>query len=521
MMSKVTSFFRLIGVGLVLARYDTLVPSAFAGLLPFGTKVIGILARFGRSIPEGNRGERLARALEKLGPTYVKLGQFMATRSDLLSKEIVEGLSTLKDQMEPFPQQEAEAEMAAEFGKDWREIFVEFSPSIAAASVAQVHKAKTANGENVAVKLLRPGIKAQILQDIEVLSLGAKLAERWFVASRRMEPVRFIDTVSRSLLLEMDLRMEAAACSELVEIATTIDTVYIPQPHWELTREDILVIDWVDGIALTKLQDLRDSEIDLVEIAKVIPISFLSFALNHGVFHADQHEGNMFALADGRLALVDFGIVGRIGPPQRRYLAEILYGFLKRDYRRVAEVHFEAGYVPRTHLVDDFAQALRAVGEPVFGKRAKDVSMGRLLLQLFAVTARFNMHLRPELVLLQKTMVQVEGVARTLDPEHDLWAATAPVIESWIKRELGPEGQLNEFTDDLLDLRDAVRELPSAIQNMALVVEQTKDQGFSLNEDSLKRLSQWQARVHRLRDFAITAAAFAVLLAALNLVFWQ
>ncbi len=515
-MSKLTSFFRLIGAGFVLARYDALVPPTFSGLVPSSLRLVGFVSRFGRSIPVGNRGERLARALERLGPSYVKLGQFLATRSDILSRETIEGLSTLKDQMEPFSQEQATAILAKEFGENWQELFIEFGPAIAAASVAQVHKASTKNKKQIAVKLLRPGIRDRVFKDIESLEMGAKLLERWLPSSRRLEPVRFVATVARSLLLEMDLRMEAAACSELGEIAEDIKGVYIPQPDWELTREHILAIDWVDGIALTSVQELQASQTDMVELAKIISASFLAFALNHGVFHADQHEGNLFALADGRLALVDFGIVGRIGPAQRRYLAEILYGFLKRDYRRIAEVHFEAGYVPKTHLVDDFAQALRAVGEPVFGKRASDVSMGRLLLQLFTITARFDMHLRPELVLLQKTMVQVEGVARSLDPDHDLWGAAAPIIEEWIKRELGPEGQLNEIADDLLDLRDAVRELPASLHNMAEIVRQTSDRGFALDDDSLKRLSRGQARAHRIRDTFVAAAALVTGLAALK-----
>lgn len=519
-MGNLRSFFRLLQTALVLARYDALIPPAYRGLLPAGTRVVGWISRFGLPVAKGNTGERLAKALEKLGPSYVKLGQFLATRGDILSEEMVAGLCTLKDRMEPFCQTHAIEILCEAFGPDWDQLIVDFGEPIAAASVAQVHPAKTSDGDKIAVKLLRPGIGKRIERDVKTLQLGAKLAEKLFPASKRLEPVRFVATVTRSLLLELDLRMEAAACSQLREIAAEVDGVTIPEPHWELTREQVLVMDWVDGTPLTQIKALRKTGIDLAKLAEIIPSSFLRFALDHGVFHADLHEGNMFALDDGSLALVDFGIVGRIGPAQRRYLAEILYGFLRRDYRRVAEVHFEAGYVSERHLVDDFAQALRAVGEPVFGKTAKDVSMGLLLLHLFAVTARFDMHLRPELILLQKTMVQVEGVARSLNPDHDLWGAAEPIIENWIKRELGPEGQLNELADDLLDLRDAARALPASLNNFTELVRQTKQHGFSLDDDSLKRLGQWQARANRLRDLGLAAGGFAVLLAAIKWVFF-
>jgi len=513
-------FLSLLGTGLILARHDALVPSEYRGLLPTSTRVLGWLARFGLPAPAGNRGTKLARALEKLGPSYVKLGQFLATRGDILSEEFVSGLSSLKDKMEPFSQQEAEDILSTNFGPNWPEQICEFSEAIAAASIAQVHRAKTSDGDIIAVKLLRPGIEKRIQRDIETLALGAKLVEKWFPASKRLEPVRFVATVTRSLLLELDLRMEAAAASELAEISAQIEHVTIPDIHWDLTRERVLVMSWLGGIPLTDMDGLRKAKLDLSKLAELIPTSFLSFALDHGVFHADLHEGNMFALADGQLGLVDFGIIGRIGPEQRRYLAEILYGFLRRDYRRVAEVHFEAGYVPKTHLVDDFAQALRAVGEPVFGKTAKNVSMGQLLMQLFAVTARFDMHLRPELVLLQKTMVQVEGVARTLNPDHDLWGASAPIIERWIKRELGAEGQLNELADDLLDLRDAARALPTALSDITELVHTTKTHGFSLHEDSLQRLSQLSARANLWRDIGVLTGGIGLLLVAVKFVFF-
>lgn len=506
--------FRLMRAGLVLARHDALLPRAWQGAIPGGFRLLGFLARFGLPLHEESRGRRLARALEQLGPAYVKLGQFLATRGDILSDDVVDGLASLKDSMPPFAQEKAQALLEEQLGERAKDI--DLGKPVAAASVAQVHKARLADGSEVAVKLLRPGVEKRIRHDVAAMRLGAQWAEKLFPKSKRLEPNKFVETVARSLQLELDLRMEASACDELGELSGQVDGVKIPRVIWELTAEKVLGLQWLDGVPLTDLKALDDAGFDRKQLASNVTTSFLELALDHGVFHADLHEGNIFAMPGNALGLVDFGIVGRLGRDSRRYLAEILYGFIRRDYRRVAEVHFEAGYVPKSHLVDDFAQAIRAVGEPVFGKLASDVSMGNLLLQLFTITARFDMHLRPELVLLQKTMVQVEGVARTLYPDHDLWGVSTPVIERWIKRELGPEGQMNDMVDDFLDARDAFRKLPELIDTAHAEIKKAQETGWNISEDSARKLARARGRIMWWRDVPLALGGLSLMALALK-----
>jgi ubiquinone biosynthesis protein len=296
--------------------------------------------------------------------------------------------------------------------------------------------------------VLRPGIEARVAADTEALREGARLAETWAPASRRLEPRAFAETVIRALELELDLRFEAAGAEELRAVMAHDGYMRAPAVCWEGVARRVLTLEWAPGAPLSDPAALTGAGLDRPALANNLIRAFLAQALDHGVFHADLHEGNLFVAAPARLTAVDFGIVGRLGPGERRYLAEILWGFLRRDYVRVARVHFEAGYVPAHHDEAAFAQALRAVGEPVFGLKARDVSMGRLIAQLFEITALFDMRLRPELVLLQKTMVTVEGVARRIDPEHDIWAAAEPVVARWIARELSPVARLRDIARD-------------------------------------------------------------------------
>ncbi len=507
-----------------MARHDAILPREYQLILPWPARALGRFARLfvvrhspDKADKNAGPGERLAIALEKLGPSYVKFGQFLSSRGDILSPEVAAGLAGLRDKMPPFSMAEAKAALQDSFGDKWEYLFAGLEPPIAAASVAQVHPLVLDDGSKLAVKILRPGIELRIKKDIEAMALGARLVEWLFPASRRMEPRQFVRTLSRSLTLEMDLRLEAAGASELFEIMGTDKGVSIPTVDWPRTGLRVFSMQWLVGVPLSDEAALGKEGVDRVELAKTITASFLHSALDHGVFHADMHEGNLFALKSGQLGMVDFGIIGRIGPAQRRYLAEILYGFLRRDYRRVAEVHFEAGFVPGEYGVDDFAQALRAVGEPIFGKTAKDVSMSNLLLQLFDVTAQFDMHLRPELVLLQKTMVQVEGVARMLDPAHDLWGTANPVVEQWIRRELGPEGLMNETYDTLRELHLVMKQLPKAIEDAAAIVANTRAQGFGLSDSAIDALAKAQARRTRSGRWALMVLAVAAGAIALKL----
>ncbi len=462
-MGGVAAFGRLIGAGWRLARNDALLPRELDGLYPPGVRTLANALRLlaGSEARRGRAGERLARSLEHLGPVAIKLGQLLSTRADIFGLEFAQDLSRLKDQLAPFPLEIARREVELALGQPVERLFSDFGPPVAAASLAQAHPAWLKDGRKVAVKVLRPGIARRVAQDAEVLTLAARWVEGWSVASRRLEPKALAATVIQATLLELDLRLEAAGCDELAEVMARDGYMSAPKVIWEGVGKRVLTLEWASGVALSDPAALELPGLDRKALANNLIRAFLSQALDHGVFHADPHEGNLFVQAPAQIMAVDFGIIGRLGAPERRYLAEILWGFLERDYDRVARVHFDAGYVPRTQNVAGFAQALRAVGEAVFGRPASQVPMSRVLLQLFEITALFEMRLRPELVLLQKTMMTVEGVARRIDPEHDIWAAADPVVRRWMLRELSPATQAKRFADEAL----------AALRNLARLIE--------------------------------------------------
>ena len=435
-----------------MVRFDALAPREIEPLLPTPARWLAQLLRLFRGPVGrvGRPGERVALAFERLGPVAIKLGQLMSTRADMFGATFAQDLSRLKDRLPPFDADVARAEIAHSLEKPLDVLFRHVGEPVAAASIAQAHGATLHDGRAVAVKVLRPGVERRVASDIGAMRLGARIIEFIAPPVRRLEPRALVETVARALELELDLRLEAAAASEMGEIMKRDPYMRAPQVVWEGVGRRVLTLTWAEGHPLSEPAALEQPGLDRKTLADNVIRAFLAQALDHGVFHADLHEGNLFAAPPAQLTAVDFGIVGRIGAGERRYLAEILWGFLRRDYRRVAEVHFEAGYVPQHHSVDLFAQALRAVGEPVFGRPARDVSMGRLLAQLFEITALFDMRLRPELVLLQKTMVTVEGVARRIDPDNDIWAAARPVVERWIARELSPQRRAAELGRDLV-----------------------------------------------------------------------
>jgi ubiquinone biosynthesis protein len=449
-MGTLTAFGRLLGAGLILVRNDALLPRELTEAYPPAVRAAADMMRAlaGPGATKGRPGERLARSLERLGPVAIKLGQLLSTRADVFGAVFVEDLARLKDKLPPFSAEIARREVERGLGRPVETLFTRFGEPVAAASLAQAHEAELADGRRVAVKVLRPGVVQRVAEDSEVLALAAGLVERWAPPARRLEPRAFAATVIRATELELDLRLEAAGADELGEVMARDGYMTAPRVVWDGVGKRVLTLEWAEGLPLTDPAALAQPGLDRKAVADNLIRAFLAQALDHGVFHADLHEGNLFVAAPARLTAVDFGIIGRLGPRERRFLAEILYGFLERDYRRVAEVHFEAGYVPRRHSVEAFAQALRAVGEPIFGRAAKDVSMSRLLTQLFEITALFDMHLRPELVLLQKTMMTVEGVARKIDPEHDLWAAADPVVRRWMTRELSPAARVRRVAGD-------------------------------------------------------------------------
>lgn len=452
MFSYLGDLWRLLHAGFVLARHDALVPREFRARLPLALRIFAACLRIGAGGETGGArtrpGQRLARALVRLGPAYIKLGQFLATRPDLIGATAASDLSQLKDKLPAIPPARLRATLIAELGEA-AEALLPLPPASAAASVAQIHRVTLAGGEAIALKMLRPGIARRIARDFRALRRGARIIERLVAESRRLAPPALIDVVARAAERECDLRLEAAAADELGAIYRDSGFARAPRVKWELSKRGVLALSWEDGVALTDREGLARRDFDRKALAASVIRCFLASALDHGIFHADFHEGNLLLGPENELVVVDFGIVGRLGVGERRYLAEILWGFINRDYARLAEVHFEAGYVPAHHSRAEFASALRAVGEPIFGKTADQVSMSQLLLHLWDVTHLFDMRLRPELALLQKTMVQAEGVARAIDPELDIWAVSRPIVEAWVRRELGPRGQARRLMTEL------------------------------------------------------------------------
>lgn len=455
---------RLVRVAWTLGRYDAILPHEYQDLLPPAARMLGKVMRFGSAKLDGDPGTRMAAALEKLGPAWIKFGQFLATRPDIVGVQAAQGLSRLKDRLAPFSDIQAQAALNAAFGDDTARLFASLGPPIAAASVAQVHKVTLTDGRTVAVKLLRPGIEREIAREGKAMAFAARIVQTLSKKARRLEPVAFVAAIREALEKELDLRREAGAGDAFGEIAAKDGYFKVPAIDWDRTARRVVTSAWVDGTPMTTAGVLDGA--DRAKIAKAITCGFLAAALDHGMFHADMHEGNLILDETGQLWAIDFGIMGRLGENEQRYLAEILYAFLRRDYRRAAAVHIEAGYVPATHDVGEFAQALRSVGEPIWGRPAREVSMGRVLTQLFDVTDQFGMHLRPELVLLQKTMVQVEGVARAIDPDHDIWEASRPIVERFMTRELGPEGVARRAFSDMEAGIKALRRLPSVLDRL-------------------------------------------------------
>jgi ubiquinone biosynthesis protein len=521
-MADIAALLRLARAGFVLARagaFSLVDPDA----LPAGPRtVVRLAAMLGpRDISDGERAERLTRALQRLGPSYLKFGQFLATRADLIGVEAAAVLGRLRDEIPPFSDAEARAIVARSFGRPVEALFSSFSAPVAAASIAQVHKAAIGD-RAVAVKILRPGVRDEFRRDLETFFAGARFVERIDPASRRLRPVLVVETLAKSVAIEMDLRLEAAALSEMAELTAGDDGFRVPKVEWPLTARDVLTMEWIDGIKLSDTAALVAAGHDLKRLAERLMQAFLRQALRDGFFHADMHQGNFFVDAAGNIVAVDFGIMGRLGPKERRFLAEILYGFITRDYRRVAGVHFEAGYVPRTHAVDDFAQAIRAIGEPIHGQSARDISMARLLTLLFEITEIFDMQTRSELLLLQKTMVVVEGVSRSLDPDFDMWAVSEPVIRDWMQRNLGPVGKLEQVADGLQSLGRLAGELPALAERaerLSREFDQMGERGIRLDPETIAEIGKAEAREGRWGRVALWVIAAAVVIAGLKLVF--
>jgi ubiquinone biosynthesis protein len=504
--------------GFVLAREGALALVDPTVLPPAGRATLRIARLLERRDASSGAG-RLAAALTRLGPSYVKFGQFLATRPDIVGVAAAHDLELLQDRMPPFPRAEAVRMVEIALGRSIEALFVSFSEPVAAASIAQVHQARLATPEGeimVAVKVIRPGVREQFAREIQAMRFAARLFERFAPDARRLRPQEVVETLARSVSIEMDLRLEAAAVSELAENTRDDPDFRVPKPEWDLTARDVLTTEWIDAIRLNDIPAIEAAHLDRVALARTVIQSFLRHAIRDGYFHADMHPGNLFVDHLGRLVAVDFGIMGRLGHKERRFLAEILLGFIRRDYLRVAQVHFEAGYVPPRHSVEDFAQALRAIGEPIHDRRADEISMARLLTLLFEVTSLFDMETRPELVMLQKTMVVVEGVGRTLDPKLDMWSTSEPVVRDWIERNLGPIGRIEEAGRGIATLASVLSDLPDIAQRGERVLaklEDAADHGFRLARDSLDGIGRAEARRARWQTAALWVIAGLLALA--------
>ncbi|MCG8504548.1 MAG: 2-polyprenylphenol 6-hydroxylase [Sphingomonadales bacterium] len=457
--------WRLLTVVRTLARHNALFPLDALEDPPLAVRLSRRIARLwyqARGGDEARPGARLATALEALGPAFVKLGQALATRPDLVGSEIARDLTALQDKLPPFSAEEARAVIARELGKPVDTLFATFDDTpVAAASIAQVHYATAPDGAPVAVKVLRPGIEKRFSADLESFLWFARIVERAEPKLRRLKPVEVVKTLEASVRLEMDLRMEAAAASELAENMAGEPGYRVPKVDWKRTARRVMTMERIDGTSLADSAVLAGEGHDLRRLAETIVQVFLRQAMRDGFFHADLHQGNLLVEADGTIAAVDFGIMGRLDRDARRFLAEILWGFLEADYGRIADIHFEAGYVPAGQSRALFAQAMRAIAEPIQGLSASEVSLGRLLAQLFATTERFDMATRPELLMLQKTMVMVEGLASGLDENVNMWTASRPAIEDWMRENLGPEARI---ADAIIDAGRLARALPELIR---------------------------------------------------------
>ncbi len=423
---------------------------------------------FSKKNDQSNKSDedKLCESIQGMGTTFIKLGQFLATRPDIIGEDVSKKLEKLQDRLPPFTMQEAKNILKESLGNDNFKSILNLSDPVAAASIAQVHKAQiNENGviKDVAIKILRPEIRKVFNEEIDALMLLAYIIQSTITKTKRLKLVEVVFLLKEITNHEMDLRFEAAAANEFAENTKNDSGFFVPKIYWNYTSEKVLTLDWVDGVSIREKDLINDKNIDVKNIASNIIQHFLRHAVRDGFFHADMHQGNLFINESGQIVPIDFGIMGRIDKINRRYLAEILFGFIQRDYKKVAEVHLVAGLVPNNVNVDELAQALRSIGEPIFGQSVKDISGGKLLKQLFDITEKFNMQTQPQLLLLQKTMVVVEGVARKLNPETNIWETSRPVLEKWLRETKDP---INNFTETLKDSAEVLRKLPELPQMM-------------------------------------------------------
>ena len=486
-------FYRIINLVPALRAIiseESLIPKNNQNKVPFLFKTLKLLL-----FVKKNKNTDLSKTLTKLGPTWIKLGQFLSTRPDIIGKDLSDKLKKLQDKVEPFTITKAKEILQKEFKEDYEDIFIEIMPSEAAASIAQVHKGKVKlNNEkyDVAVKILRPNIEREIKRDLRNFFVTAKIMERFSKEAKRLRLVEVVKTLAERLSMEIDLRLEAAAQSEIRENIINDDYFNVPDVYWDLTRKNILISDWVDAIPAKDMNKITEEGFNKKKIGKNILKTFLTTSIRDGLFHADMHQGNLFIEKEEKIIAVDFGIVGHLDFESKQYLNNILLGFINRDYDKIANVHFEAGYVPETEDKKKFAQALRSIGEPIQGKEASDISIGNLLTQLFEITNQFNMKTQPQLLLLQKTMVVVEGVAREYDPNLNIWTESEPILNELSKIDF--VNKFNFSTDEVVNrAKDIILNLPKNIDGVKKNINQMGKiidyRGIKIHPESLNSLN--------------------------------
>jgi len=516
MVRALRHILRLLAIARTLSRHGALEPLITAiegtGLAPAVLRFGRLLSRPSRAVLDRRPGQRLADALSQLGPAFIKLGQMLSTRADLLGEAVAADLSLLQDRLEPFSAGDARATIVAELGQPVEELYASFDDKpVSAASIAQVHYATTLDdGAEVAVKVLRPSIERSLARDIDLMRWLARMVEATQPKLRRLKPVEVVEIFADTVRMEMDLRLEAAAASELKQNFADDPSYRIPAIDWRRTARRVMTQERLTGIPMDDRAGLlaagRDIEAVLTKAARI----FFYQVFRDGYFHGDQHPGNMFVDEAGNIGAVDFGIMGRLDRKTRYYLADMLLAFLGRDYRRVAEVQFAAGYVPAGQSLDNFAQACRSIGEPIFGRPLAQISFARMLGQLFQIAETFDMEVQPQLLLLQKNMLMAEGVSRSLRPDLNIWTLAQPLIEAWMRENRGPEARLRQAADDAWRLIDR---LPALIGDAEKALARLADGGVRLDPDSLAGLSRGNGTAIWLLWAAVATLAVAVLVA--------
>ena len=457
----------------------------------------------------------LSSSIQELGTTFIKLGQFLATRPDIIGEDLTKNLEKLQDKLPPFSKNLAENIIKKELGELTAKNIIEFSDPIAAASIAQVHKAKINEAntiKDVAVKVLRPNIKEIFNSEIDAIMMLAYLVETFIPKTKRLKLIEVVFLFKEITNHEMDLRFEAAAANEYLENTKNDLGFKVPKIYWNFTSESVLTLDWVDGISIREKDKLIEDGKNTSKIATDLIQHFLRQAVRDGFFHADMHQGNIFINSSGQIVPIDFGIMGRIDKLNRRYLAEILFGFVNRDYKKVAEVHLVAGLVPKNVSVDELAQALRSIGEPIFGQSVKDISGGKLLKQLFDITEKFNMQTQPQLLLLQKTMVVVEGVSRKLDPNTNIWETSRPVLENWLKETKDPIKNVVDTLKDSAEILKKIPEFPKVMENANQALAFLASGQIPQNTNSYSSLTEKKNEMKSLRNQSIIGLLILVFL---------